>query len=102
MKPRGPPLAAVWAKIPYGLDVLVTHGPPCGVLDDATAYRGGSWAGPDLNGCQDLADRVALVRPRIHVFGHIHGQRGVVERDGTTFVNCTTSEAEGPPVVVDL
>lgn len=102
MKQRGAPLAAVWAKIPYGVDLLVTHGPPHGVLDDATSYRGGGWAGPELSGCEELAKRVALVRPRVHAFGHIHGQRGVVERDGTKFVNCTTSECEGLPVVVDL
>ena len=102
MKARGAPMAAVWAKVPFGLDLLITHGPPAGILDDATHYRGGAWAGPDLAGCEELCRRVELVRPRVHVFGHIHGQRGVVERDGTTFVNCTTSEAEGLPVVLDL
>lgn len=102
MKERGAAMAALWAKIPYGLDLLVTHGPPKGVLDDATSYRGGAWAGPDLAGCEELAKRVALVRPRVHVFGHIHGQQGIVEKDGTRFVNCTTSECEGLPVVVEL
>lgn len=102
MKERGPPMASIWARIPYGVDVLVTHGPPRGVLDDASAYRGGTWAGPDLAGCEELARRVELVRPRVHAFGHIHGQQGVVERQGTRFVNCTTSECEGRPVVLDL
>lgn len=102
MKPRGAPMAAVWAKVPYGLDLLITHGPPHGVLDDASSYRGGAWAGPDLSGCEELAKRVALVKPRVHAFGHIHGQQGRLERDGTIFVNCTTSECEGRPVVLDL
>lgn len=31
--PRGPKLDAVWAQVPDGLDVLVTHGPPWGIGD---------------------------------------------------------------------
>ena len=102
MKARGAAMAAVWARVPYGLDLLVTHGPPKGVLDDASSYRGGSWAGPELAGCEELARRVALVRPRVHVFGHIHGRQGVVDKDGTRFVNCTTSEAEQTPLVLEI
>ena len=102
MRSRGAAMAAVWAKVPVGLDLLITHGPPQGILDDASSYRGGSWAGPDLSGCEELARRVAIVRPRVHAFGHIHGQQGVLEKGGTTFVNCTTSECEALPVVLDL
>lgn len=102
MKERGAPMAAVWTKIPDDLDLLITHGPPKGVLDDASRYRGGTWAGSELAGCEELARRVALVRPRVHAFGHVHGRQGVVERNGTRFVNCTTSESEHLPVVVDL
>lgn len=80
--PRGPELAAKWAAIPDAVDVLVTHGPPRGVLD---SVRPGA---PAL-GCADLADAIARVRPRVHVFGHIHGGAGVLERDGTTFVNAS-------------
>src|SRR6516162_4664118 len=43
---RGPELAAVWAKIPAGTDVLITHGPPAGILDQTR--RG------DAVGCADL------------------------------------------------
>lgn len=31
--PRGEPLAAVWRRIPRGIDVLITHGPPAGIGD---------------------------------------------------------------------
>ena len=53
-------------------------------------------------GCADLRARVREVRPRLHLFGHIHTQRGVVVEDTTTFVNCTTWECESPPTVVDV
>ncbi|KAF8521259.1 Metallo-dependent phosphatase-like protein [Hysterangium stoloniferum] len=51
----------------------LTHGPPHGVLD---ATIGGAHVG-----CADLAGRLHAVRPRLHVFGHIHEARGVEVRD---------------------
>jgi len=63
--PSGPQLEAKWAQIPDDVDVLVTHGPPKGVLDrvfDGTHV-----------GCEHLLEAVQnRVKPRVHVFGHIH------------------------------
>jgi Icc-related predicted phosphoesterase len=92
--PRGEELARVWAKIPDRVDVLVTHGPPEGILDKTN--RG------DLVGCRDLLDRVREVRPRLHVFGHIHEAAGRAEFDGITFVNASTQLGVGSGVVVEL
>ncbi len=96
--PRGEPLAEKWAKIPDDTDVLVTHGPPMGTLDKT--LRG------EPVGCEALRDRVAQIRPRLHVFGHIHEAYGVHEQGGTLFVNacnCTLSyEPDNPAIVVDL
>lgn len=94
---RGEPLREKWAAIPPGIDVLLTHGPPYGILDRV--------AGGDHVGCQDLLEAVERVRPRWHVFGHIHEAYGVVRGGATTFVNastCTLSYApSNPPVVVE-
>lgn len=82
MLPRGgDALRAKWDAIPEDTDVLVTHGPPFGVLD---------WNNlGESCGCELLLDRVREVRPRLHVFGHIHEGRGMVWlRDiGTLFAN---------------
>lgn len=113
MLPRGPALAEKWARIPGGVEVLVTHGPPKRILDDVTAYRslplhddGDDTAEDDDDdhfvGCADLRARVRVVKPRLHLFGHIHSQRGTVDDDGVRFVNCTTNECDFPPVVLDL
>ncbi len=115
MRDRGPPLAERWALIPDDTQVLITHGPPKGVLDDVSRYRArviGSdgvasdddvVAGDeDLVGCADLMTRVRQVRPALHLFGHIHSQRGAVNDGGITFVNCTTNECELPPTVIDI
>jgi 3',5'-cyclic AMP phosphodiesterase CpdA len=89
---------AHWAKIPEGTDVLVTHGPPLRILDRTP--RG------DYVGDQDLLNRVRAVRPRVHVFGHIHDAHGTVEDDGITFVNAAICDEAYQhtwgPVVVDL
>jgi Icc-related predicted phosphoesterase len=91
---RGAELAAKWAAIPDGLDVLITHGPPAGIGDRSST--GGR------EGCADLRARVALARPRLHVFGHIHEDGGAFVHEATTYVNCTTQECERAPTVVDL
>lgn len=59
-----------WDKIPNGIDVLVTHGPPKGTLDSSEEW------GPGL-GCEELAKRVSEVKPKVHIFGHIHYSHGV-------------------------
>jgi Icc-related predicted phosphoesterase len=92
--PRGAPLAAKWAAIPEEIDVLITHGPPEG-LGDRSSTGGRS-------GCADLRTRVREVRPRLHLFGHIHEDGGVFRDMDTCFANVTTWECERPPTVLDL
>jgi Icc-related predicted phosphoesterase len=95
---RGEPLRRVWAKIPDGIDILVTHGPPRGILD--VTDRG------EAVGCDDLREAVFRVRPKLHVFGHIHEAYGERMVDGVRFVNacaCTVRYAPTqPPIVVTL
>ncbi|KAH0585990.1 putative rhamnogalacturonate lyase C [Termitomyces sp. J132] len=62
--PRNAPEEAHWSQIPSQTDVLVTHGPPAYHVD------GGS-------GCRGLLAVLWNVRPRLHIFGHIHVARGV-------------------------
>jgi hypothetical protein len=61
-------MAAKWAKIPTGTDILVCHGPPRGYGDQT--IRG------DHTGSTTLLERIREVRPRLVVFGHIHEGRG--------------------------
>jgi Icc-related predicted phosphoesterase len=49
-----------------------------------------------------LLARVREIRPRLHLFGHIHEDGGVWESAGTTFVNVTTRECERAPTVIDI
>jgi Icc-related predicted phosphoesterase len=95
---RGAAIRAKWDLIPDGVDVLITHGPPLGHLDLTDNGRS--------VGCADLLDAVHRVRPRLHVFGHIHEAYGVTAQRGTKFVNACSCDLRyrpiNPAVVVDL
>ncbi|EGO60592.1 hypothetical protein NEUTE1DRAFT_97760 [Neurospora tetrasperma FGSC 2508] len=56
--------------IGYTADVVITHGPPLGVLD-VTASDAKIRAG-----CPLLFAAVAMARPRLHCFGHVHAGWG--------------------------
>lgn len=49
-----------------------------------------------------LFDRVFEVRPRLHVFGHIHEAAGITETAGITFLNASTRMGRGSGVTVEL
>lgn len=96
--PRGKPLADVWARIPSDTEVLVTHSPPDSVMDMAPG---------DVHvGCADLAVAVSEIKPRLHVFGHIHECYGTKVIGETMFVNAASCnggyEPVNTPIVIDL
>lgn len=66
---RGKEIRHHWDMIPEDTDILITHGPPFGVLDK-------SGIGGEKCGCRDLYAVMQEIRPRMHVFGHIHHSHG--------------------------
>lgn len=85
---RGADIQRHWDLIPAGTDILVTHGPPYGILDRTKLGQ--------LVGCEDLTRTLERMhpKPRLHVFGHIHEAHGLLERDGTTYVNASVLNLE--------
>ena len=71
--------------------MLITHGPPAGILDQP--FGNGEHAG-----CELLLKRVEEVRPRLHVFGHIHGSYGQTRIGETLFVNASLCDERYQPV----
>jgi len=74
-----PEIKDVWDKIPENTDVLITHGGPYGILDKLVN-------GENV-GCPYLLTAVKKIKPKLHVFGHIHEAMGIKMLDGTLFVN---------------
>lgn len=87
---RGKALAAYWQHIPDDTDILITHGPPYGILD-TTRY--GEQVGDRM-----LAEHVLRVSPKLHLFGHIHEASGQHETDRTRYVNAAIVDADYRPV----
>ena len=75
-------LAQYWEAIPDDTDVLITHSPPLGILDYSPMC--GKVGSPSL-----LNEVTMRIKPKVHCFGHIHHSHGVLEQDGTKFVNAS-------------
>lgn len=91
-KDRGK-IARYWEILGTNIDILVTHGPPKGILD-LTENRDYS-----LEQCGDSAlyKKIMEIKPKFHIFGHIHDFKGcrnagMLKRDGITFINAAVVE----------
>lgn len=83
--------------IPDGTDILISHQPPEGILDeteDITHF-----------GSTSLLERISTIRPAYSIFGHVHPGYGIVKNDGTTFVNCAILQDNNElnfPILLDI
>ena len=95
---RGWDIAQKWEKIPMDTDILITHGPAFGILDQT--YTG------QRVGCEDLYKKVMEIKPKVHACGHIHYDYGMKEMDGMTFINaCNLGEDymyQNGPITLDF
>jgi len=102
MRNAGEDIARHWALIPKNTDVLITHGPPHGILDHVKRNDGSE----EQTGCPQLLETVLATQPDVHVFGHIHEENGHLERDGIEFLNVSTMNQSyriaNDPVVYEL
>lgn len=89
MADRGPEIKKYWDLIPMDTDVLITHGPPMGVLDWVPRTYGEHHIG-----CADLRDRILQVKPKLHIFGHIHYSYGAHKTADTEYINASCADEE--------
>lgn len=78
---RGDEIKRHWDLIPDDIHILLTHGPPFGILDSVQSG--------ESVGCEDLLERVRRLRPKIHAFGHIHESSGSKTVGDTIFINAS-------------
>lgn len=90
-RPYGKSLMDIWNKIPNDTDILVTHSPPFGIFDKTDK-------GKNVGNMNLLNTLDVRLKPKLHVFGHIHeqgGQKMIFKRPGignennTVMVNCS-------------
>ena len=88
----------MWAHLPEEIDILVTHCPPFGVCD--ITHKGYHV------GCKYLKEAVDLVKPKVHIFGHIHESAGNVMMGSTHFYNVAFVDEQytvtNLPIIIDL
>lgn len=100
----GPPIQDIWKLIPDKVDVLITHGPPYGILDELV-YADGTPNG-QLVGCEELLNVIKRVKPQVHIFGHIHCGYGEKHLDGTSYYNASicgeSYTIDNDPHIIDI
>lgn len=88
-------LAEKWEMIPDDVDILITHGPPDGILDrNFFAQSCGS---------RSLRRIIGRIQPKLWVFGHIHEGYGETKETSLTgkeyhFVNASHVNEKYQPV----
>ena len=70
----------LYRQIPEGTHILITHGPPLGILDCVPGSPRGA-------GCEELLHTVKRLQPLLHVYGHVHGAYGLSSDGDTLSVN---------------
>lgn len=78
---RGAEIKKHWDLIPNDVDVLITHGPPFGMLDKTKQG--------DEVGCKELSQAINTIKPKYHIFGHIHEAYGNYQNADTHFINAS-------------
>ncbi len=95
---RGEEILEHWKLIPKNTDILLTHGPPFGILDQTLSGKS--------VGCEELMKEVDKIKPKIHAFGHIHEAYGIQEKEECTFVNASVLNFNyklvNKPIVIDI
>ncbi|XP_053952871.1 metallophosphoesterase domain-containing protein 1 [Anastrepha ludens] len=96
---RGEACLNKWNLIPNDVDILVTHTPPIG--------HGDLCCSGIRAGCVELLTTVQKrVKPKYHVFGHIHEGYGITSDGNIIYVNASTCDInykpQNPPIVFDV
>ena len=85
-------------QIPNDTDILITHGPPYGILD--ANVKG------EHCGCPSLLSKIQEVKPKLLICGHIHEGYGRLQKEESLYINASLLnhryEYKNSPVVVEL
>lgn len=88
-------LDRIWKKIiDDDVDIVVTHGAPKYILDSSIGYD----KNIDLCGDKSLLNRIEEINPKLHCFGHIHNNSGLINSGTRTVPYLDTIFSNGSVV----
>lgn len=87
-----------YKQIPDNVNILITHCAPFGILD--MAING------DMTGSRSLIDRTRELKSlKLSLFGHIHEEYGILQKNNITFVNASVLDEryrlKNRPIVIE-
>jgi Icc-related predicted phosphoesterase len=84
-------LGSKFSLIPHDVDILITHNPPYGILDQVSRHTNVN-DGPKIEhvGSKSLREIIFKIKPKLAVFGHIHEWGGKsINTTATIMVNAS-------------
>lgn len=118
---RGEDINKHWDLIPDNTNILITHGPPHGILDTVITrerdivgydqyYRAKTVVRREYIehvGCEDLLEKIKRLKElKLHVFGHLHNGYGQEEHFGVKFINAASLDDDyqpaHKPIIVEI
>ena len=79
-------LAKIWAKIPSDTDIVITHGPPYGILDQVCVASGNF---KENAGSPSLRNKIKEIKPKYFICGHIHSAYGTYTDENIIYINAS-------------
>ena len=81
----------VWDSIPDNTDIVLSHGPPKGVLD--LSYNRMNVL--EFCGCSNMKKKMLKLQPKLCLFGHIHNFEDITNAGTTKIYGCQTLFSNG-------
>lgn len=95
---RGDSINRHWDMIPIDTDIVITHGPIFRTLDTTISGQ--------HVGCKDLFNRIHVIKPKVHICGHIHESYGTIVKNGIKFINASVLdekyELSNTPIIFEI
>tara|TARA_R110000868_G_scaffold64476_1_gene193549 strand:- start:936 stop:1622 length:687 start_codon:yes stop_codon:yes gene_type:complete len=81
----------VWDSIPENTDIVISHGPPKGILD-LSYNRNGEL---EFCGCSNMKKQLLKIQPKFCMFGHIHNCEDITNAGTMKVCGCDTTFSNG-------
>jgi Icc-related predicted phosphoesterase len=88
---RGDEIREYWKQIPMDTNVIITHGPVAYKLDYVPYTK-------EYKGCEDLRYYIEMIKPLLHISGHIHESYGMEGNGDTVFINASIMNSYFEPL----